>query len=116
VCEALIVLLLVQLCMSHRPRQVGSGTQKLTNFAPGQGIKHAGKSGKDGFPGFAGEVFPCIGSFYSFEGETSVRASGGTDQLLGPDTGRLFSDLAAAVAAKSESPKAIQDSFAKNRL
>jgi raffinose/stachyose/melibiose transport system substrate-binding protein len=41
------------------------------------------------------------------------------DQLLGPDTGRLFNDEAAAVAAKSESPekaaKAIQDSFAKNR-
>jgi len=42
------------------------------------------------------------------------------DQFLGPDTGRLFNDEAAAVAAKSESPekaaKAIQDSFAKNRM
>lgn len=42
------------------------------------------------------------------------------DQLLGPDTGRLFNDEAAAVAAKSESPekaaKAIEDSFAKNRM
>src|SRR5215469_4935537 len=42
------------------------------------------------------------------------------DQLLGPDTGRLFNDEAAAVAAKSESPekaaKVVQDSFAKNRL
>jgi raffinose/stachyose/melibiose transport system substrate-binding protein len=41
------------------------------------------------------------------------------DQLLGPDTGRLFNDQAAAVAAKSESPenavKAIEDSFAKIR-
>ena len=39
------------------------------------------------------------------------------DQLLEPDTGRLFNDEAAAVAAKSESrekaAKAIQDSFAK---
>jgi hypothetical protein len=31
------------------------------------------------------------------------------DQLLGPDTGRVFNDEAAAVAA-------IQDSFAKNRM
>jgi hypothetical protein len=42
------------------------------------------------------------------------------DQLLGPDTGRVFNDEATAVAAKSESPekaaKAIQDSFAKNRM
>jgi len=42
------------------------------------------------------------------------------DQLLGPDTGRLFNDEAAAVAAKSESPekaaKAIQDSLAKTRM
>jgi raffinose/stachyose/melibiose transport system substrate-binding protein len=42
------------------------------------------------------------------------------DQLLGPETGRLFNDEAAAVAAKSESPekaaKAVQDSFAKNRM
>ena len=41
------------------------------------------------------------------------------DPLLGPDTGRVFNDEA-AVAAKSESPekaaKAIQDSFAKNRM
>jgi raffinose/stachyose/melibiose transport system substrate-binding protein len=41
------------------------------------------------------------------------------DQLLGPDTGRLFNDQAAAVAAKSESPenaaKAIEASFAKIR-
>ena len=42
------------------------------------------------------------------------------DQLLGPDTGRLFNDEAAAVAAKAASPeqaaKAIEDSFAKNRM
>ena len=42
------------------------------------------------------------------------------DQLLGPDTGRLFNDEAAAVAGKSESPekaaKATQDSFAKTRM
>ena len=42
------------------------------------------------------------------------------DQLLGPDTGRLFNDEAVAVAGKSESPekaaKAIQDSFAKTRM
>jgi len=42
------------------------------------------------------------------------------DQLLGPDTGRLFNDEAAAVAEKSESPekaaKVIQDSFAKTRM
>ncbi|MBV8532732.1 MAG: extracellular solute-binding protein [Verrucomicrobia bacterium] len=41
------------------------------------------------------------------------------DQLLGPDTGRLFNDEAAGVAGKSVSPeqaaKAIEDSFAKNR-
>jgi hypothetical protein len=42
------------------------------------------------------------------------------DQLLGPDTGRLFNDEAAAVAAKSESPekaaKTIKDSLAKNHM
>ena len=42
------------------------------------------------------------------------------DQLLGPDTGRLFNDQAAAVAAKATTPenaaKAIQDSVAKNRM
>jgi raffinose/stachyose/melibiose transport system substrate-binding protein len=41
------------------------------------------------------------------------------DQLLGPDTGRLFNDQAAAVAAGAESPdnaaKAVEDSFAKIR-
>jgi raffinose/stachyose/melibiose transport system substrate-binding protein len=41
------------------------------------------------------------------------------DQLLGPDTGRLFNDQAAAVAAGAESPenaaKTIEDSFAKIR-
>jgi raffinose/stachyose/melibiose transport system substrate-binding protein len=42
------------------------------------------------------------------------------DQLLGPDTGRLFNDQAAAIAAKATTPekatKAIQDSFAKTRM
>ena len=42
------------------------------------------------------------------------------DQLLGPDTGRLFNDQAAAIASKVTTPekatKAIQDSFAKTRM
>jgi raffinose/stachyose/melibiose transport system substrate-binding protein len=41
------------------------------------------------------------------------------DQLLGPDTGRVFNDQAAAVAAGAQSPenatKTIEDSFAKTR-
>jgi raffinose/stachyose/melibiose transport system substrate-binding protein len=42
------------------------------------------------------------------------------DQLLGPDTGRVFNDEAAAVAAGSASPeqavKAIQDSWSQNKM
>jgi raffinose/stachyose/melibiose transport system substrate-binding protein len=42
------------------------------------------------------------------------------DQLLGPDTGHLFNDQAAAIASKATTPekatKAIQDSFRKTRM
>jgi hypothetical protein len=42
------------------------------------------------------------------------------DQLLGPDTGRLFNDQAVAIASKATTPekatKAIQDSFKKTRM
>jgi raffinose/stachyose/melibiose transport system substrate-binding protein len=42
------------------------------------------------------------------------------DQLLGPDTGRVFNDEAAAVAAGSTTPdqavKAIQDSWSQNKM
>jgi raffinose/stachyose/melibiose transport system substrate-binding protein len=42
------------------------------------------------------------------------------DQLLGPDTGRVFNDEAAAVAARSATPeqavKAIQDSWSQNKM
>ena len=42
------------------------------------------------------------------------------DQLLGPDTGRVFNDEAAAVAAGSATPdqavKAIQDSWSQNKM
>jgi raffinose/stachyose/melibiose transport system substrate-binding protein len=42
------------------------------------------------------------------------------DQLLGPDTGRVFNDEAAAVAAGSTTPdqavKAIQDSWSENKM
>src|SRR5260221_14776647 len=42
------------------------------------------------------------------------------DQFLGPDTGRVFNDEAAAVAAGSTTPeqavKAIQDSWSQNRM
>ena len=42
------------------------------------------------------------------------------DQLLGPDTGRLFNDQATAIASKATTPekatKAIQDSFKKTRM
>jgi raffinose/stachyose/melibiose transport system substrate-binding protein len=42
------------------------------------------------------------------------------DQLLGPDTGRVFNDEAVAVAAGSTTPeqavKAIQDSWSQNKM